>query len=136
MVVLIKFSATDFLHLGLELAGFSDHRQHTTTYKTKLRCFRVHFYASPESCIGFFLELQMTDIAEARIDSKPNPIYLLMALNWLKQYKVKEEMAGRFKLVEKTACKWTQLHTQKIQVLEAKKVSTLTTTHNYFEYTT
>jgi hypothetical protein len=67
--------------------------------------------------------------------SSTNPIYLLMALNWLKQYKVKEEMVGWFKLVEKTAQKWTQLYTHTIQVLRTKKLSTATTTCKYFEYT-
>jgi hypothetical protein len=132
---IIEFSAADFLRLGLELAGFSEHRQHRTTYVTNLRRFRAHFYASPASCAGTFSDLQTNNIAEACIDGKPSPIYLLMALNWLKQYSVEEELAGRFKLVEKTARKWTQLYTQKVQALKAAKVSTATTTHKYFEYT-
>jgi hypothetical protein len=81
----------------------------------------MHFYGSPESCADIFSELQTTNIAEARMYSRPNPIYLLMALNWLKQYKVKEEMVGWFKLVVKTAQKWTQLYTKKFKRSRPKR---------------
>jgi hypothetical protein len=49
-----------------------------------------------------FIDLQMTGIDVARI-KQPNPIHFMMAINWLMaSYNTKEELAGSFKVVEKT----------------------------------
>ena len=68
------------------------------------------------------MDLQTTDIDAARVN-KPNPEYLMMAIHWLATYKTEEQIAGTFKVVEKTGRKWIWFYTQKIRALKAEKVS-------------
>jgi hypothetical protein len=43
---------------------------------------------------------------------------MMMAIHWLSTYKTEEQIAGNFKVVEKTVQKWTWFYTQKIQALK------------------
>jgi hypothetical protein len=120
--MVLLFSAADFLELGLDLAGFDQHRRQRTCMATNLRRFRAHFGAGPEAFSAVFSDLQTTDIDGARI-VKPNPVHFLMTMTWLCTYKVEEELAGLFKVCEKTARKWIWKYTGAIQALKALKVS-------------
>jgi hypothetical protein len=124
-MVLIQVLAANFLHLGLKLIGFDQGCQNKTCAATNLRHFKAKYVASPETCANIFSNLQNTKIEAARIN-KPNTIYFFMMMNWLEVwYKVKEELAGTFKVVKKTTQKWIWEFAHKIQALKAdKKVST------------
>jgi hypothetical protein len=121
-VMVLFLSAADFLELGLHFAGFEQHRNQRTCMPTNLRRFRAHFGVSPEALSAIFTDLQTTTIVAARID-KPDPDHFLMALNWLRSYKVEEQLAGSCKVTEKTARKWIWKYTGAIQALKAAKVS-------------
>jgi hypothetical protein len=103
--MVLHLSPAEFLELGLDIVGFEQHRRQRTCIATKLRRFRAHFGVGPEAYSAIFTDLQTTDIDGARID-KPNPIHFFMTMNWLCTYKVEEELAGTFKVSEKTARKW------------------------------
>ena len=51
-----------------------------------------------------------------------NPRYLLLALNWLKQYPTLSNLAGSFNVTEKTAGVWAHYYVKKIQALKTTKI--------------
>jgi hypothetical protein len=133
--MVLQLSADDFLQLGLQLAGFDPGTTQRTCANTNRRRFNSNFEACPKTCVDIFLHLQTTHIDEARVN-KPNPVYMMMAIHWLSTYKTEEQIAGNFKVGEKTVQKWTWFYTQKIQALKGEKVITImpvpTTTHSYY----
>jgi len=71
-------------------------------------------------------DLQTMEIPEARIDKKTMDLnYFLMGLRFLKRYPTECELAGTFKICEKTARTWAWFYAQKIQALKGQKVSSL-----------
>jgi hypothetical protein len=121
-MVLILPSADEILQLGLETVGFSVQRQQRVRHVTNITRFRASFGPSPETCRDIFKDFQTTQIVEAHIN-KPNLIYYLMSMNWLKTYKTEAEFAGLFKVDEKTVRVWVWKYTHAIQALKATKVS-------------
>ena len=101
MTVLLHFTGEEFLQLGLELAGYNQIRQTSTSTKMNTRRFMANYGTLPEACSALFDDFQTTTLNEARI-KKPNPMYLLMTLKWLKLYQVEEAIAGQFGVVERT----------------------------------
>jgi hypothetical protein len=89
-MVLMQPAPDDFLAVGLKLAGFGGPRQ--LSVKTKLRRFRGHYGASPETCSAVFSDLQTTTIVGSRI--KPDLMGFFIAMNWLRSCKTEEEMSG------------------------------------------
>jgi hypothetical protein len=138
--MVLHLTAAEFLQLGLFLAGFDEGRQQRTRAKTNLRRFHGHYGVSPETCAAVFRDLQTAAIPAARI-YRPNPAYLMMALDWLKTYKTEEQSAGHYNILEKTARKWIWQYTRAIQALKEEKVSQqnslnyflLTIVINYFD---
>ena len=61
--------------------------------------------------------MQTTEIDMARIIN-PNTVHLMMALHWLRTYKIEEELAGSLEMVEKTARKWIWVYVHAIQGLK------------------
>ena len=61
-MVLLEFSAADFLGLGLELAEFDEWWQHRKNDKTNLAGFRASFYASPKTWANIFADLQRMEM--------------------------------------------------------------------------
>jgi len=84
--------------------------------------FCALFGASPKSCIEILNDLQTTENVDACM-IKPNPIYFLMAMNWLKSYKTEVELAGLFNVIEKTSRTWVWKYIKAIQALQHQKVS-------------
>ncbi len=115
MMVLLRFSSKEFLFLGLELAGF-------TGYTMNLPRFKDIFYASPQTAENIFVNIQDEDLGESRI-SKPDPIYLLLALFYLKKYPTKHDLAAFIDSTEKTVLGWAKRYVKAIQALKEKKVS-------------
>jgi hypothetical protein len=123
--MVLFLSAANILELGLHFVGFEQHRCQRTCMTTNLRRFRAHFGVSPEAILAIFTDLQTTTIVEARIN-KPDPSHFFMAMNWLRAYKVEEQLAGSSKMTEKTARKWIWKYTEAVQALKAAKVSSNT----------
>jgi hypothetical protein len=120
LAMVISISPADWLHLGLEVTGFNSIRQ-ACRDEMKVERFRAHFGASPETCSAIFVDLQTTHIATARI-AKPDVLYLLMAINWLKTYQTESQMAGTFKVDEKTVRTHIWKYVRAIQALKGQKV--------------
>jgi hypothetical protein len=100
--MVLHLSSPEYLLLGLHLSGFSESCTEKTCEATNLRCFHASFGISPMSCKKMFQDLQTSEIATACINN-PNPAYFMMSLNWLCSCKIEEELAGSYKMVEKTA---------------------------------
>jgi hypothetical protein len=119
MVMTIDIDPADWLELGLQFVGFDKSRQ--KCHKTNRERFVTHFGASPETHSLIFHDLQITDISEARI-SKPDPLSLLIATHWLKTYPKEAQIAGTFKVDEKTVRKRVWTYVQAIAALKGMKV--------------
>jgi hypothetical protein len=133
IAMVLLLSAADILGLGLHFAGFEVHRYQRTCLATNLQRFRGHFGVSPEALSAIFTDLQTTNIVEAHIDN-PNPSHFLTAINWLRAYKIEEQLAGGSKMTEKTAQKWIWKYTEAFQALKAAKVSSNTAMINNYMY--
>jgi hypothetical protein len=68
-----------------------------------------------------FNDLQTTDIPEAR-NPNSDPLSLLIATHWLKTYPKEAQIAGTFKVDEKTARKYVWKYVQAIAALKGIKV--------------
>ena len=121
-MVLLRFTSKDFLFLGLDLAGFSSYTIQRNATKMNLERFKDSFYASPQTSKNIFVDIQDEDLGESRI-SKPNPIYLLLALFYLKKYPTKHALAAFLDSTEKTGLDWAKRYVKAIQALKEKKVS-------------
>ena len=84
-MVLLTFKPDDFLLMGLTLAGFQQTTIEKSCYATNLARFTSRYYLEPTTVALLFGELQTTEIPEAKLD-KADPKYLLLALNYLKDY--------------------------------------------------
>ena len=119
-MVPISISENECIELGLDAIGFDGRRQrNATTNNTR---FRASYGAGPKSCVEILNDLQTTGHVEARIN-EPNLIDFLMAMNWLKTYKTESELAGLFKVDEKTSRKWVWKYVKAIRALKHQKVS-------------
>jgi hypothetical protein len=116
----IVVTAPQFLRLGLEIVGFPLRRQNGR-HETNIQRFRDKFGPSPESCAAIFVDLQTTHIPQAQI-AKPNVLYFLMALHWLKTYPTETGTAATFRVDEKTGRKFVWEYVLAVQALKAQKV--------------
>ena len=89
-----KMSPSRFLQFGLELMGYDLARQRRVRAAENLARFRRNYGVGPGAISAAFHQLQVTEIAEAKID-KPNAFYFLIANNWLLAYH--KEKAGFFR---------------------------------------
>jgi hypothetical protein len=121
-MVLLRFSSKEFLFLGLELAGFSSYTIRRNEKKMNRERFKDSFYASPQTVENIFDDIQDEDLGESRI-SKPNPLYLLLGLFYLKKYPTKHALAAFLDSTEKTVLTWAKRYVKAIQALKEKKVS-------------
>jgi hypothetical protein len=124
-MVLLRFSSKEFVFFRLELAGFSGCTIRHNKKKMNRERFKDSFYASPQIVENIFDDIQDEDLGESRI-SKPNPLYLLLGLFYLKKYPTKHALAAFLDSTEKTVLTWAKGYVQAIQALKKKKVS------NYF----
>ena len=122
--MILSFTEMEFLLIGLGLAGHSERTINRSKYSTNLSRFEAKYYASPSTCCEIFIDLQLTDIEEAKV-TKPKPKHLLLALNYLKEYPLERNLAGTFGCTEKTASKWAHYYIGKIQALKPMKIKFL-----------
>jgi hypothetical protein len=121
-MVVLRFSSNEFYFLGLELAGFTPYTIRRNEKKMNLERFKDSFYASPQTVENMFADIQDEDLGESRI-SKPDPIYLLLGLFYLKKYPTKHALAAFLDSTEKTVLAWAKCYVKAIQALKEKKVS-------------
>lgn len=117
----LLFTASDFLHLGLQYHGWSDQKIKRNSLIAKMKNFRDRFYVSPQTCENIFNDLLSTEIEEART-KKPVPDEILCALNFLKEYPLENNLAGLFGVNSKSSTRWAETYTRKISALAGSKV--------------
>jgi hypothetical protein len=116
----ITIPSNEILRLGLEVASGYNVNQKCET--TKLLKFRAKYGASPNTCEEIFRDIQNDDLHQHRI-SKPNIIYFLMAMDWLKSYDTEENLATSYNVHVQTVRKWTQTYAKVIAAMKSNKVS-------------
>lgn len=119
--MVLKISPNDFLQLGLETCGCNPRRIKNTCRKTNIERFRSNFGLDPAGCCAVFRDLQTTKIPEARIN-RPNSVYFLVALNWLRSYGTEGENATQFDTDEKTLRGHIETYVKAIAALKNEKI--------------
>jgi hypothetical protein len=117
---MIEINANSILTLGLKWAGFD----RKVREKEELRRFRSFYGIGPLAIEKMLHDMQTVNDQETGIPicKKPNILYHLMALNWLKTYDTETILAGRWKLDEDTARKWVWYYIKKIYALKGFKI--------------
>jgi hypothetical protein len=118
--MVFRITAAQFKILGIEMIIGFDHTR--TCEAMRLRRWHAYFGASPETCSEIFVDLQRTQVEEARV-KRLDAFHFLIAFYWLKGNEPDEKLAVQFKLVEKTARKWKWYYLRKIEALRAEKVT-------------
>lgn len=121
MNAIVRITEAEVLLMGLKTIGYDLLRQQKTQYSKNLQRFRAAFGTLPITASQAFSEIQDQSLGEARI-KKPNADYLLMALMWLNLYSTESQLAGQFKLDEKTVRKWIWSYLLAIHALKEKVV--------------
>jgi hypothetical protein len=111
-MVLLRISSKEFLFLGLELAGFSGYTIRRNEKKMSRERFKDSFCASPRMVENIFDDIQDEDLGESRI-SKPNPLYLLLGLFYLKNYPTKHALAAFLDSTEKAVLTWAKCYAKR-----------------------
>ena len=121
---IVTLTTNEMLRKGLLLAGFDNFRQDRVKEETNKERFRSFYGSNPIVFAKIWMDLQTTDILEARINAaKHSPDSMLMTAHFLKCYPIEAVLAGMFKTGEKTVRKWVWFFASKIQALKKSKVS-------------
>lgn len=110
----------EMLQMGLKSIGFTLRRQNRTCYKTNKERFEREF-ANLDGLYAAWIDLQILDIGDTVI-LKPNPLYFLMTVHWLKTYKTESSLAGLFDLDDKTVRTWLWKYAKALASLGTHKV--------------
>ena len=128
---MVIYSGSEILEMGLAWVGFNTNSR--AGRKTKLDRFKAHYGARPQIYAQLWLDLQNTDIAEARVNPKKEKFYyFMMSVHFLKSYKTRHGLAGTFKVHEDTAADWSWHFVRKIRAMKAEKVNSLSPLPRHF----
>ena len=119
---MLILTVNEMMQKGLELSGFALCRQQKVDPKTNLRRFKAYYGSAPIVYAQIWEDLQTTDIPEASI-SDENIDSFLMTMHFLKCYPTEVQLAGTFKICERTAREWGWYYAKKVQALKSEKVS-------------
>jgi len=123
-----ELDADDFLHLGLDIAGFKNHRRHS--YLKNITRYTSEYGSKPIVHATLFSDLKKLRQAQGNpnggeiegIDQNANPSHFLWACCWLKNYHNLVQMAGKFGRTEATCSKWIWFYVNKINELFGSKI--------------
>ena len=122
MVAVSHQESDRLLRLGLELAGFNQRRIQRTRYKKNLSRFRSAYGVGPETVAQI-----LNDLSSHGIEEEPDPVWLLIALNWMRVYNTEEFMEGVFDHDEKTLREHIWQYILAIRMLKDVKVRVVST---------
>ena len=114
-------SASDFMMLGFESRGFK--KCDKLSHSSRVRKFRSLFGTSPQVVAAIWEDLRLSNDDDVKINRHCRPLYLLLALRWMKAYESEEELETSFNLCVNTISKWCEILTSKIALLRKTKVS-------------
>jgi hypothetical protein len=125
----VLLTSDEFLRKGLQLAGFDWYRQTKVSKLTNIQRFKAYYGSNPVVYATIWEDLQLTMIPEARINTNDTDAdSFLMGIYFLKSYPTETQLAGIFKVCERTGRKWAWYIARKIQALKGDKVSNLSLT--------
>jgi hypothetical protein len=114
----------EFLEWGLAFVGLPRNKQQNMGRVALLEKFRAHYGVNPNVCGELFVDLQTTDVDDARIDPDDISVkYFLMSIHFLKCYPTESQLACMFGPTEKTCRTWIKFYVERIQSLKVEKVS-------------
>ena len=112
MVVII--SPDQMLRQGLRLVGFNTERIQNVLLDANLERFRAHYGSNPIVYAVIWEDLHHSTFPDARIDDKADLASYLMAIFFLKCYPSEVQLAGTFRVCERTVRKWCWYYAGKI----------------------
>jgi hypothetical protein len=120
MVVII--TSDQMLRQGLRIVGFNTERIQNVSLDANLERFRAHYGSYPIVYAAIWEDLHHSTFPDARIDDKADLVSYLMAIFFLKCYPSEAQLAGTFRVCERTVRKWCWYYAGKIQALKQEKV--------------
>ena len=117
------YTPDEVLFKGLIFVQKIEARQRKVKRQTNVKRFRSCYGADPAVYAQLWCDLQTTDIAEARIDTKVCTFEgFLLALNFLKRYPTETAQSNVFGPSENTIRKWRWYFVDRISALVATKI--------------
>ena len=115
------FPEEHFTALALQLAGFSNKTIARTCKATNNRRLKDFCYAGTKTLSNIFQDIQDQSLCEFCIP-RPDPLYLVYSLYFLKKYPTTHELAARCDGTEKTVLAMVWKYIRAIQALKEKKI--------------
>jgi hypothetical protein len=111
---------------GLKLFNFEEYRTENVNDRQNNERFKAHFGSLPIVYARIWTALQEIDDPQASILYERGVTIrkFLMAIHFLKCYPTESQLAGVFRMSERTARTWVWYFLKKIQALKQHKVST------------
>jgi hypothetical protein len=120
--MLIQLSEAQIERTGLEWAGWHPVEQKRVCDSTREARFTGHYGIDARTARAIFMDLQTTDIVEAKIH-RMDPLKLFITLYWMQTSSRERATSAKFKVDESTARGYVWDYAGRIQALKAKKVS-------------
>lgn len=114
-------SEEQFMGLGMRFAGSPNWNNHKE--EVNVDVFITHYGACPTACKRIWYDLQTAADPNVRVGARDSPMYLLLALRYLKAYPKESELCGFFGInSRRTIKKWRDLYVDKLAKLLKSKV--------------
>ena len=120
--MLIRLSEAQIKRTGLEWAGWHPTEQIRVSKSTNKARFTGHYGIDARTAGAIFIDLQTTDIVEAKIH-QVDPLKTFIMLYWMQTSSREHDMSAKFKFNESTARGYVWDYAGRIRALKAKKVS-------------
>ena len=118
------------LKQGLLMVGFDHYRIQKVLRTKNVNRFRSYFGSDPVVYATIWNDLHDATNEDAYITTPSATLkHFLMSVYFLKCYPNETQMAGTFRVCEKTARKWCWYFLRKIQALKQTKVSPMSSFH-------
>lgn len=119
-----EYTDKQLLRYGLELLGYSVERQRRVCRATNLHRFKSQYGSIPKVYNAMWVDLQTTEIEEARIDLSTDSLDMyLMAIYLLRKYPTEDDLEPLFDICAKTGRKWSWYFVRKFAALKDKKIT-------------
>lgn len=113
----------EMLKEGLALVRYTQGRLARAGAPTNIQRFKDHYGCRPSVAAQVFEDLQVTDVAEARLDAnKISLFYFLQSMHFLYTYDTEHRREPIFDRSPKTMREWVWYYVRKIQALKVIKI--------------
>jgi len=113
----------EILAQGLKLVHFTEGRINRAGIQSNITRFKKHYGCNPSVAAQPFEDLQVTDLAEARIGkNKMSCFYFLQSVHFLYVYEVEGRREPIFDRSPKTMRRWVWYYVKKVAALKRLKI--------------